>query len=133
MHQCLCLMMNLLAIQYTHTYIHSWTQQTYLCICTIVYYTVHSKLILNCIHIPTHMYPQLDSWWYFKGEHDGVKNWTAMPSIFPHGIEEVATKTGWPIVAHNRYWSGDTDYAKQVCVCVCVYTYSIHRYFLFCC
>ena len=93
--------------------------------CTVVYYRVlcctkHGKLILrisyNYIHTPTHMYPQLDSWWYFKGEHDGVKNWTAMPSIFPHGIEEVATKTGWPIVAHNRYWSGDTDYAKQVCV-----------------
>ena len=66
------------------------------------------------------MYPQLDSWWYFKGEHDGVKNWTAMPSIFPHGIEEVAIQTGWPIVAHNRYWSGDTDYAKQVCVHACV-------------
>ena len=46
-----------------------------------------------------------------------MKNWTAMPSIFPHGIEEVAIQTGWPIVAHNRYWSGDTDYAKQVCVC----------------
>ena len=88
---------------------------------TIVCYTVHSKLILRTsspttIFILLHMYPQLDSWWYFKGEHDGVKNWTAMPSIFPHGIEEVATKTGWPIVAHNRYWSGDTDYAKQVCV-----------------
>ena len=49
-----------------------------------------------------------------------MKNWTAMPSIFPHGMEHLAIQTGWPIVAHNRYWSGDTDYAKQVCVCVCV-------------
>lgn len=58
-------------------------------------------------------YLQIDSWWYFKGDHDGVKNWTAMPSIFPNGIEYVAQKTGWPIVAHNRFFSTDTDYAKQ--------------------
>lgn len=31
----------------------------------------------------------LDSWWYFKGVGDGVKNWTAMPSIFPNGIRAV--------------------------------------------
>ena len=57
-----------------------------------------------------------------------MKNWTAMPNIFPHGIEEVAVKTGWPIVAHNRYWSGDTDYATQVSsgerslIVICMYT-----------
>ena len=49
-----------------------------------------------------------------------MKNWTAMPSIFPNGIEAVASKTGWPIVAHNRYWSNDTDYAVQVSsICSC--------------
>ena len=47
-------------------------------------------------------YLQIDSWWYFKGDAGGVKNWTAMPSIFPNGIEAVVEKTGWPIVAHNR-------------------------------
>ena len=56
---------------------------------------------------------QLDSWWYFKGMNDGVKNWTAMPSIFPHGIKYVSNKTHLPIVAHNRFFSPDTDYAKQ--------------------
>ena len=55
----------------------------------------------------------MDSWWYFKGDGDGVKNWTAMPSIFPHGIDFVYDATEWPIVAHNRYWSANTDYAKQ--------------------
>ena len=49
-------------------------------------------------------YVQLDSWWYFKGKYGGVKNWTAMPSIFPNGIESMQKKTEWPIVAHNRYW-----------------------------
>eukprot|EP00731_Ephydatia_muelleri_P018789 Em0011g829a len=58
-------------------------------------------------------YLQIDSWWYYKGVANGVKNWTAMPSIFPNGIDNVVQKTGWPILAHNRYWSADTDYAKQ--------------------
>lgn len=55
----------------------------------------------------------MDSWWYFKGNGGGVKNWTAMPSIFPNGIDTVFNATQWPIVAHNRYWSNNTDYAKQ--------------------
>ena len=55
----------------------------------------------------------MDSWWYFKGVKNGVKNWTAMGDIFPHGIDYVTNKTGWPIVGHNRFWSADTDYAKQ--------------------
>ena len=58
-------------------------------------------------------YLQIDSWWYYKGVGNGVKNWTAMPSVFPNGIDAVVEKTGWPIMAHNRYWSADTDYAKQ--------------------
>ena len=49
-------------------------------------------------------YMQLDSWWYFKGIGDGVKNWTADPKVFPNGIQSVINKTGWPVVAHNRYW-----------------------------
>ena len=55
----------------------------------------------------------MDSWWYYKGTGNGVKNWTAMTSIFPNGIDAVYDKTEWPIVAHNRYWSANTDYAKQ--------------------
>jgi hypothetical protein len=57
----------------------------------------------------------LDSWWYYKGTGDGVKNWTAMPSIFAGGnagIREIVATTGWKIVAHNRYWSNNTDYAN---------------------
>lgn len=49
----------------------------------------------------------LDSWWYYKGIGDGVKNWTAMPSTFPGGnagIRELTAATGWKIIAHNRYW-----------------------------
>ena len=47
---------------------------------------------------------QLDSWWYYKGPYNGVKNWTAMPSVFPNGIEAVVEKTGWRVVGHNRWW-----------------------------
>jgi hypothetical protein len=54
-----------------------------------------------------------DSWWYFKGLRNGVKNWTAMPSVFPHGLAYVYEQTGWLVQGHNRYWSADTDYAAQ--------------------
>ncbi|XP_018013865.1 uncharacterized protein LOC108670886 [Hyalella azteca] len=57
-------------------------------------------------------YLQLDSWWYYKGLGDGVKNWTARADIFPDGIESLKG-TGWPILAHNRYFASDTDYADQ--------------------
>jgi hypothetical protein len=55
----------------------------------------------------------MDSWWYFKGPDGGVKNWTAMPNIFPDGIARVTQATKWGIVAHNRWWTNATDYAKQ--------------------
>ena len=60
-----------------------------------------------------YQYVNLDSWWYYKGIGDGVKNWTAMPDVFPNGIREVSALTDWPVVAHNRWFSPDTDYAKQ--------------------
>ena len=47
---------------------------------------------------------QIDSWWYYKGQSNGVKNWTAMAGVFPDGISGLSQRTGWPIVAHNRYW-----------------------------
>ncbi|KAK3085506.1 hypothetical protein FSP39_004325 [Pinctada imbricata] len=58
-------------------------------------------------------YVQLDSWWYYKGHDAAVKNWTARTDIFPKGIKYLQEKTKWPIAAHNRYWSTDTDYAKK--------------------
>ncbi|KAH8061053.1 hypothetical protein JL722_4347 [Aureococcus anophagefferens] len=59
-------------------------------------------------------YVLLDSWWYYQAtDTGGVTNWTARPDIFPSGMRHVRDATGWPIVAHNRYWSGETVYAKQ--------------------
>ncbi|XP_070576646.1 uncharacterized protein [Ptychodera flava] len=64
------------------------------------------------IGIP-YRYLQIDSWWYYKGELGGAKNWTAKPSIFPHGLVYVSDKVDLPIQAHNRWWASDTTYAKQ--------------------
>ena len=57
----------------------------------------------------------MDSWWYYKALHGGgaVKNWTARPDIFPNGISNIRRQTEWDIVAHNRYWSNETDYAIE--------------------
>ena len=58
----------------------------------------------------------LDSWWYFKGDGGGVKNWTARPDVFTGGnagIAALVARTGWKVTAHNRYWSANADYAKQ--------------------
>ena len=61
-------------------------------------------------------YVQLDSWWYFKGKGGGVKNWTAMPDIFPNGIASMVEKTGWPVVGHNRYWYGRSMWLSMTCL-----------------
>eukprot|EP00054_Salpingoeca_dolichothecata_P012674 m.70327 g.70327 ORF g.70327 m.70327 type:complete len:763 (+) comp20068_c0_seq1:336-2624(+) len=55
----------------------------------------------------------LDSWWYYKGVGDGVKEWIAMGNIFPHGLDYFYNQTGWLIQGHNRYWATDNVYAKQ--------------------
>ena len=56
-------------------------------------------------------YVQLDSFWYYKGTHGGVLNWTATPAAFPRGLASLHNYTQWPVVAHNRYWGSDTVYA----------------------
>eukprot|EP01083_Nonionella_stella_P114908 340133_1 len=52
----------------------------------------------------------IDSWWYYKGIAGGVKNWTARPDVFPHGLSYLYQQTKWKMQAHNRYWSTDNDY-----------------------
>ena len=58
-------------------------------------------------------YVEIDSWWYFKGPVQGVTSWTPMPELFPHGLDRVQQETGWPVGAHNRYWSGKTNYSSE--------------------
>ncbi|KAL4219038.1 hypothetical protein ACF0H5_021621 [Mactra antiquata] len=59
-------------------------------------------------------YLQLDSWWYPKENNSrGVLTWTALPDVFPSGLQNLSATTGWKFLAHNRYWSKLTPYAKQ--------------------
>ena len=34
----------------------------------------------------------------------GTTSWTAIPALFPHGIQSVVNQTGWRIFAHNKVW-----------------------------
>ena len=54
-----------------------------------------------------------DSWFYYKctwygppvnGHHHGsaVKNWTAMPEVFPNGMNDLYQDATLPVIAHNR-------------------------------
>lgn len=63
------------------------------------------------LNIP-YRYMQIDSWWYFKGADNGVKNWTSRTDVFPNGLQDFYNRVGLPIVAHNRWWSSETQYAK---------------------
>ena len=70
------------------------------------------KKYLNSIGLPV-KYVLLDSWWYYKGVNDGVKNWKPMTNVFPNGMEYVHNATDWPIQAHNRYWSINNIYSNN--------------------
>ena len=52
----------------------------------------------------SHACAQLDDWWYYWDKNGAVKNWTAMPNIFPNGIPPLVNKTGWRVFAHNKWW-----------------------------
>lgn len=73
---------------------------------------VSVKKYADRVGIP-YSYVLLDSWWYYKGQNGGVSNWTAMPSVFPGGIESLYKQTGWYVQAHNRYWAYDNVYATE--------------------
>ena len=36
-----------------------------------------------------------------------------MPEVFPHGMGSVYQETSVPVVAHNRWWCNETDYATR--------------------
>ena len=36
-----------------------------------------------------------------------------MTDLFPNGLNRVQQEAGWSMVAHNRFWSGITNYAIQ--------------------
>lgn len=56
---------------------------------------------------------EIDSWWYPKDFFLAVEEWSALENIFPNGLDFLQNRIGLPIVAHNRYWSRNTTYAKE--------------------
>ena len=52
-----------------------------------------------------------DSWWYPKCQNKGVKKWTPMKEVFPGGMSPIFEKTSMPVIAHNKWWCNETDYA----------------------
>ena len=54
-----------------------------------------------------------DSWWYRRCPNKGVKSWTALDSVFPSGMDALYQKTSMPVIAHNRWWCNETDYATR--------------------
>ena len=49
----------------------------------------------------------------FSGNDLGVKSWTALHEVFPNGLENLYSKTGLKVVAHNRYWATDNVNASD--------------------
>jgi len=75
---------------------------------TLVDYLSYAK----SLNIP-YRYVQYDSWWYPKGQFEGVTEWVSLPEVFPSGLQKLYNKLGLPVVAHNRFWSDKAVYAKQ--------------------
>ncbi|XP_046547192.1 uncharacterized protein LOC124257216 [Haliotis rubra] len=70
------------------------------------------RAYVNRTGIP-YRYVQFDSYFYPKGPQDGTLTWVPMAELFPSGFQSLYDKTGWPVGAHNRYWSSKTTYARQ--------------------
>ena len=54
-----------------------------------------------------------DSWWYPKCQNKGVKKWEPMAEVFPAGMSPIFQSTSLPVIAHNKWWCNETDYAKR--------------------
>ena len=50
---------------------------------------------------------------FLSGNDLGVKSWSALRDVFPNGLENLYSKTGLKVVAHNRYWATDNVYATE--------------------
>ena len=64
------------------------------------------------LHLP-YKYWLSDSRWYLHGNDGGVVTWDPMPEFFSQGFPNLTKRLGWKLVAHNRYFSSQSTYAKQ--------------------
>ena len=51
---------------------------------------------------------------WLRGGGGAVTNWTADPSVFPHGMAYIQNLIRKPTVMHNRQWSDKSDYIKNL-------------------
>ncbi len=56
-------------------------------------------------------YIELDSWWYEKGDDNGILTWTPDPTIFKD-FEHFLSDLKCPIVLHSRFFSTETPLKK---------------------
>ena len=54
-----------------------------------------------------------DSRWYEEGRDSGLVTWVPKTEHFPSGFAAVTKNLTWALVAHTRYYSSQTTYAKQ--------------------
>ena len=73
-------------------------------------YAVHEYA--ESLRLP-YTYWLTDSRWYQQGKDGGVQTWVPKEEFFSEGFPVVTQRTGWQLVAHNRYWSADTPFAQQ--------------------
>ena len=76
----------------------------------------YEQTIIDAAHLIKlpFQYIQLDSWWYYKGAGDGVKEWRARPDVFPDGLAALHRRLpNTPFAAHNRYWAIDNVYKQE--------------------
>ena len=70
------------------------------------------KAYADSLSIP-YRYWLSDSRWYPHGQDGGVVTWDPEAEFFPQGFPALTKRLGWKLVAHNRYFSFQSTYARQ--------------------
>ena len=66
----------------------------------------------DSLHLP-YKYWLSDSRWYLHGKDGGVVTWDPEAEFFSQGFANLTKRLNWKLVAHNRYFSSESTYAKQ--------------------
>ena len=70
------------------------------------------KAYADSLRLP-YKYWLTDSRWYPQGRDGGMLTWDPKPSDFSQGFPAVTRATGLQLVAHTRYYSAATVYARE--------------------
>ena len=58
-------------------------------------------------------YMQLDSWWYPKGNAQGIYLYQGSPTIFTNGLADFQQQLGLPLITHSRWIDTTSPYRSQ--------------------